>query len=253
MTQESLPLEERPATVLLIPSLGRGAEDFSEIVDGLKARGIKAVASEPPSASDVAKGDLGDLARWHFKEMKEVGIPVVVVGHAFGNWIARMCAVLFPQQVEGLVLLAAARREIAPQMRAEIDRCIDMARSAAERLESLRSAYFAPGSDASVWLDGWDPQLAHAQRQAVARSDRTLWWDGGGTVPILDVQAQEDRISAFERRNELRDELGVRVEVAVVENAGHALLPENPRAVAALVAQFVTVLARDRHENTDPA
>jgi hypothetical protein len=39
--------------------------------------------------------------------------------------------------------------------------------------------------------------------------------------------------------NELRDELGSRVTVAVIRDASHALLPEQPRAVVEAIVAWV--------------
>ena len=40
----------------------------------------------------------------------EGGGPAVMVGHAFGNWVARMTAVDYPDLVRGVVIVAAAAK-----------------------------------------------------------------------------------------------------------------------------------------------
>ena len=42
--------------------------------------------------------------------------------------------------------------------------------------------------------------------------------------------------------NELRDELGDRVSVAVIRDASHALLPEQPHAVVEAIARWIRAL-----------
>lgn len=238
------------STLLLIPSLGRGAEDFAGIAGLLSARGHRIVSPEPfglAAGEDLGAADLETLARHMLAALGPDDGPVVVVGHAFGNWVARMAAVLRPDCVAGVVLLAAARRVIPPAIRPSIDGSFDLARADSERLMHLRNAYFAPGNDASVWLGGWHPALAAGQRAAAARSDRSLWWDAGGIVPILDVQASADRIAPAEQMNQLRDELGARVASLVIENAGHALLPEQPEAVAEAIDAFAHRVTLEKH------
>ena len=58
-------------------------------------------------------------------------------------------------------------------------------------------------------------------------------------VPLLDLQADNDPFHPIERMNELRDELGDRVSVAVIGDASHALLPEQPTAVVDAIVAWV--------------
>ena len=54
---------------------------------------------------------------------------------------------------------------------------------------------------------------------------------------VLDLQAESDPFKPPEKRNEMKDEFGDRVTVAIVPGASHALIPEQPKAVVdALVA-----------------
>ena len=147
-----------------------------------------------------------------------------------------MTAVDFPDHVRGVVIAAAAAKVYAPELTVMVTTSGDLSRSEADRLAALRYAFFAPGNDPRVWLDGWHPGVRDAQRKAVAAVPQSAWWSGG-TAPLLDLQAEHDPFKPAEKRNELRDEFGERVSIAVIPNASHALIPENPNAVvAALVA-----------------
>ena len=44
--------------------------------------------------------------------------------------------------------------------------------------------------------------------------------------------------------NELREELGERVTIAVIPNASHALIPEQPAAVVAAIVAWMRTLLR---------
>lgn len=236
---------ERGATLLLAPSLGRGAEDFTTVAAGLQSLGHRVVAPDPFGLSvdeDIASANLETLASHLLNAAPQDGGPLVVVGHAFGNWVARMTAVMCPERVAAVVLLAAARRVIPAQIKPSIDGSFDPRLSGEVRLRHLQRAYFAPGQDARPWLAGWHPELAAAQRLAAARSDRARWWHAGGVVPILDVQAADDAIAPASQAMELRDELGDRVSVVIIDNAGHALLPEQPAQVTEAIDAFVRQL-----------
>ena len=229
-------------TLLLAPSLGRGAGDFSVVASNLRALGHTVLAPEPYgmlAGEDLAGADLETLARHLLAAAPQDGSRLVTVGHAFGNWVARMAAVLAPERVVGVVLLAAAQRVIPAGIKPSIDASHDLALSDHERLAHLQRAYFAAGNDARAWLDGWYPSLVAGQRAAASRSDRAKWWDAGGAVPILDVHAAGDAIAPAANAMELRNEIGERVTTVTIENAGHALLPEQPDEVARAIDGFV--------------
>jgi pimeloyl-ACP methyl ester carboxylesterase len=232
---------EQGGSLLLAPSLGRGAEDFAEVAGLLREQDFHVISPEPfglAASENLEAADLEVLARHLLAAAPEDG-KIIVIGHAFGNWVARMAAVLAPERVCGVVLLAAARRVIPTEIKSSIDGSFKAALTDEERLAHLRRAYFAPGNDARVWLHGWHPDMAAGQRRAAARSDRAIWWHAGGTVPILDVQAADDAIAPASAASELRDELGGRVTTVTIKNAGHALLPEQPQAVVRAIVDFV--------------
>ena len=62
---------------------------------------------------------------------------------------------------------------------------------------------------------------------------------GAGAAPILDLQAALDPFKPVEKRQELRDQLGDRVSVVLIEDASHALIPEQPEAVVAALAEWM--------------
>jgi pimeloyl-ACP methyl ester carboxylesterase len=228
--------------LLLVPSLGRGAEDFSVLAAKLRRLGHTVLAPEPfgmRATENLADASLETLGQHLLDLAPRDDTVLVVIGHAFGNWVARMAAVLCPQRVVAVVLLAAARRVIPADIRPSIDGSFDPTLSDGERLRHLQRAYFAPANNAHVWLTGWHPALAAGQRAAAARSDRARWWHAGGVVPILDVQAAQDAIAPAAQAMELRSELGPRVTTITIDNAGHALLPEQPTQVAEAINAFV--------------
>jgi pimeloyl-ACP methyl ester carboxylesterase len=110
-----------------------------------------------------------------------------------------------------------------------------------ERLVALRSAFFAPGHDPTVWLKGWHPEIRDAQRAAAAAVKQDEWWSGG-TVPLLDLQAANDPFKPESKRNEMKDEFGSRVTVMVIPNASHALIPEQPKAVVEALSRWIKSL-----------
>lgn len=230
--------------LLLIPSLGRGQEDFDGIAPALIAAGLRLIRPEPrgigrsapltPAATlhDMA-ADVACVLEWSGAD------PALVAGHAAGNWVARVLAHDRPELVRGLALLAAVTSaEIDPAISHAISSSFDMSLSDAERLAHLQRAYFAPGHDASVWLAGWHPEVSRAQRAARAATRDRAWLRAAERHPLLYLAAGEDAIAPPPSEAELQASLGPLARRAVVARAGHALLPEQPAAVVEALVGF---------------
>jgi pimeloyl-ACP methyl ester carboxylesterase len=170
--------------------------------------------------------------------IRHYGVPAVIVGHAFGNWVARTTATDHPELVRGVVIAAAAAKTYPGELSVAVTKSGDMSLPKEERLKYLRGTFFAPGNDPAIWLDGWHAEASEAQRLAALATKQAEWWSAGN-VPLLDLQADNDPFHPIERKNELRDELGDRVSIAVIRNASHALLPEQPAAVVDAIVAWV--------------
>jgi len=226
--------------ILLLASLGRGAEDFAEVAPLIAAEGFEVICPDPrgigASTGPMAGLTLYDLAA-DAASLLGPG-PVIVAGHAFGNWVARALAVVRPAQVKAVALLAASiTTALDPAIRASIDGSFDPTLTEAERLAHLQRGYFAPGHDARVWLQGWHPAVAAMQRAATAATD-DRWRRVADRVPTLYLAAEQDFIAPVPTLAQLRAALGEQVTLATVADAGHALLPEQPAATAAAVVAF---------------
>jgi pimeloyl-ACP methyl ester carboxylesterase len=222
--------------VVLLPSRGRGAEDFDPLVPYFVKAGYRVVTPQPRGIGKTTGAMSGitlhDLATDIAAVIRsEGGKPALVVGHAFGNWVARMTGVDHPELVRGVVIVAAAAKKYPKGLSEHVDRSAELSLPDEERLKSIGYAFFAPGHDARVWLNGWYPEVSESQRLAGKATKQSDWWSGG-SVPLLDLQAEKDLFKPVETRGEMRDEFGPRVTVKVIPNAGHALVPEQPAAVA---------------------
>jgi pimeloyl-ACP methyl ester carboxylesterase len=234
--------------LVLIPSLGRGQEDYDGIAPLLLAAGLRLVRPEPRGigrSAPLAPGaSLHDMAADVAAAMEALGVgPSLVTGHAAGNWVARILAHDRPEKVRGVALLASVTGTATdPEITRAITASFDTSRPDAERLEHLQRAYFAPGHDARVWLPGWHPQVALAQRAARDATSDRAWLRAAERHPLLYVAAAEDAIAPPPTEAELQATLGRLARLVVVERAGHALLPEQPEAVARALVGFAREL-----------
>lgn len=234
--------------VVMFPSLGRGATDFDDIAQRIAAAGFRVLCPQPRglggSTGPLNNITLHDYARDVAAVVKhDGGGRTVVAGHAFGNFVARTTAADFPDMVRAVVLLAATHTwPLSPALRDSINKCHQMDLPESVRLKHLQHVFFAPSSDARVWLEGWDEHVMHAERDATEATPKPEWWTAG-TAPVLDVLALNDPLSPPDSVTCYRDQWGAdRVTLARIDNAAHALLPEQPAAVAAAIIDYMKKL-----------
>ena len=162
-----------------------------------------------------------------------------IIGHAFGNRLARMFTADHPERVATLTLLAAGGYvPIEPSIDHSLLSCFDESLAPSEHLEHVRRAFFADGNDPSVWSGGWMPTVARYQRGAVVRTDRTVWWDAVASR-VLVVQAFHDAIAVPENGRRYVADHGDCATLVEISGAGHAMLPERPDEIAAVVVEFL--------------
>jgi pimeloyl-ACP methyl ester carboxylesterase len=240
----------RGPTIVLLPSLGRGATDFDPIAERLELAGFRVLRPQPRgighSVGSMASMTLHDCAEDIAAVIGHAcSVAVIVAGHAFGNRVARMLATDRPDLVCGVVLIAAnvGKAPSPPKVREAIRNSADPSLPAPVRMDALRFAFFAPGNDASVWLTGWHPEVLAAQRIAGDRTSREEDY-AGGTAPILYLQPAHDPLAHVEDAVLFKREIGDRVTVEIVPHASHAAITEQPETIAKAIEQFARTIYR---------
>ena len=240
-------IEGEGPSLVVLPSYGRdGFKDFDEFTDRLVHHGLQVVRPQPRgiagSQGPLHGIDLTSLAADVAAVIEAVaGGRAIVLGHAFGSFVARVLSVERPDTVRGVILAAASATVVAPDINATPFIAGDPTRPEQERLAALRKAFFAPDHDPGIWLDGWYPTALAAQHEAVKRTILAPYWFGG-RAPLLEIIPRHDPFKPEERWSELRDKVGDRATTVVVENAAHALFPEQPGRVAELVLEWIEKL-----------
>jgi pimeloyl-ACP methyl ester carboxylesterase len=235
-------------TVVLLPSSLRDSEDFDELAARMAAAGFKVLRPQPRGMG-ASRGPMHDLSLHVLAAdvaatVRQLGDGrAVLVGHAFGHFVARVTDLDHPQRVRGIVIAGAAARTFPPGVAPSLAIASDPTQAREARLRGLRHAFFAPGNDPTPWLEGWHPTLREAYRQAGAVPAKEVWWPVSH-APILDLQGADDPWRPPATRNELKDALGDKVMVQVVPRASHALIPEQPDAVARAIVDWIATLPR---------
>ena len=107
-----------------------------------------------------------------------------------------------------------------------------------ERLDTLRHAFFAPGHDARPWRSGWYPATLQIER-AAARTVPAATYRACGRAAILEIFGALDSFKPRSSWPELRDQRGDKVTATVIEDASHALFPEQPDTVSQAILAFL--------------
>jgi pimeloyl-ACP methyl ester carboxylesterase len=230
--------------VVLIASLGRGASDFADLAARLAAAGFCALAPEPrgvgASSSPLEGSTMADLADDVATVITALADgTATVVGHAFGNRVARMVATRHPDVVESVILLACGglippSAEVTTAMTSVFDTSLDRA----ARLDAVARAFFAPGNDPSPWEGGWHAETAAAEIAATAGTPVEDWWMAG-SADVLVIQPAADVVAVPQNAVRIVEMLGERASLVTISHAGHALLPEQPASVAAEVLAWL--------------
>jgi pimeloyl-ACP methyl ester carboxylesterase len=232
-----------PALVLL-PGLGRAAQDLDPLAARLAEAGYQVIQPEPrgigKSTGALDGLTLHDLARDVAAVIEAFGEKAVtIIGHAFGNRIARTVAADRPDLVARVALLGCSGKvqpspEIAEAIR--LAQAVDTPHDI--RAAAVRAAWFGPGRDVGVWMDGWSQPAMKAYLAAAAATAITDWWTAGA-ARVLIIQGLADVSAPPENGRLLKAEIGARAELVELAGIGHALPVEAPEPVAEAILAYL--------------
>ncbi len=240
--------------VLLLASLGRSVADFNPLVGALNTAGYRTIAVESrlvgvsTQRSDGKQTDLFTLADDAVTAMIADGATgddlAFAIGHAFGNRVARAVATRYPDNVGGLVLIAAGgaqKLQSGQRVVEALQNCFKWFLPPPKRLAEIKYAFFAdPNPVPPSWVNGWYAPAAALQVAAVQYTPLADWEAAGDRAPMLVLQGAQDRIAPAKTTSDLlKASYPNRVHVVSIGPAGHALLPEQPDQIAASIIEFL--------------
>lgn len=182
---------EHGETLVLQASYARSGSDFNELVAHLNRAGYRTLIMQArgvdgtglPSLRTTLFDYADDLAA--VISVEGIRQPFTMIGHAFGNRIARAFSSRHPDSVRSLVLLAAGDSAPPPEVRNAIFKILVKIWPESSRSTALHQAFFAPGNQAPrYWVKGWYPRAGLAQGRATATT-KADQWAHGGTAEML--------------------------------------------------------------------
>ena len=233
--------------IVLLPSLGRDSEEFDPVAERIAAAGFRVLRPQPRgyggSVGRMTALSLHSLAKDLAAVIQhEDSGPAILAGHAFGHFVAKMTAVDFPQLTRAVILIGAAQKTPDPEVKKSVEIATDPTQPEAERLKHLKLVFFAPGNDPTPWLSGFHTEVRGVEIFARDSTPQAEYWSAG-TAPILDIQGADDPYRPLASRDELVKEFGAkRVKTVLVPHAAHALIVEQPRAVADAIISYARAL-----------
>jgi pimeloyl-ACP methyl ester carboxylesterase len=231
--------------VVLLANAGCSTGYFCDLARVLAAGGLQTISVNMRGVGE-SRGPLDgitvhDLAADVAGVLEAVDCgPAHLVGHAFGNRVARCLAVDRPSLVRSVTLLAAGGL-IGPAtpLGTSFRNATEVKMNGSDCVTVLGARWLSPASDPKILaqVECWPAvHLAHlATSRGMALQD---WW-GAGTAPLLVIQGLDDEAAPPGNGHALREQFGERVRVIDLPRAGHFLLLEQPEAVTRAVAEFV--------------
>lgn len=165
----------------------------------------------------------------------------ILVGHAYGNRLARYYASQYPAKVSALILMAVGGQRPIPFLaKVGMASCTFTSLPDWWRRNEIARVFFA--QDHAVpdyWLYGWNRQVGMLQMAAVHNTTAQWQWVFPG--PVLVFQGVDDKIAPVQDAGLLAQQhlpLGTRVHLLY---AGHAQLPEQHDEIVRVVCHFLRV------------
>ena len=226
------------AHLVLLPGLNNTAAVFDEVAAALPAT-IKAHCPDLPALTTVEA--LADAV------LADAPARFWLGGFSFGGYVAMAVLAKAPERVLGIALICSSpKADTAAQAARRLDAIAAVEKGGYEETAASSTVPFHPDSlkrpellarrREIVRAYGVERYIAHCYA-CIERPDRTALLDG--QWPTLLVTASHDSVVPVAGVRSLADQVDGS-EFAQIEGAGHLLPLEQPQALAAVLAEWIS-------------
>jgi pimeloyl-ACP methyl ester carboxylesterase len=233
--------------VVLLANAGCSIGYLDDLASTLAACGLQAICINMrgvgESCGSLEDATLHDLAADVAGAIEVLGCgPAHLIGHAFGNRIARCLAADCPSLVRKVVVLAAGGL-ITPStsLGTAARNATEVKMNGSDCVTMLGMRWLSPASDPRILsaVECWP--AVHIAHLGTCRNEPLDEWWSAGAAPLLVVEGLDDQAAVPGNGYALREQLGERVRVVDLPRAGHFMVLEQPEAVARAVVEFLGV------------
>ena len=237
--------------IILLPGGSLTVDYMDGLAKELAEAGYQTVSVNPRGAGNSTGTSnnvtLHDLANDVAGVIRDLNAgSVTVVGHAFGNRVARMLDADHPELVDSVILLAAGGKVPGTP---EADNALKVIFSAdATETERQTAMTYMVGDPKDAKAAGDILRSSHApgagpiQYSAAVGAKLEEWWAPPGNSRYLILQGSLDQAAPARNGELLKEDLGERAKLVSVEGAGHLMLITQPDKCSQEITSFL-------HEN----
>ncbi|KAJ5373165.1 alpha/beta fold family hydrolase [Penicillium concentricum] len=215
-------------TVVLLPSYGRdGGDDYNYFTNQLVSARYLVLRPHPrgtfESTSPMINVSLADLAADIAAVIDNLGGgKAVVIGHAFGTFLAQVTSVIYPEKIPAIVVAAPGGIDLPTGVAQLPFVAGNTSLPLSKRLEALY-----------VWHEGRYPDVLAMEYTAVKKygSLKRYWASGDNTQVLESSRGSQWNVSSTRYPE--------RATSVVIADAAHALFPEQPRAIVEVVLPWL--------------
>ena len=234
--------------VVMLPGGSLSVVYMKNLADALSSAGSRVIRVNPRMAGkSTGSGDgvtLHTLAEDVAGVIQALGLENVhILGHAFGNRVARCLAADHPELIKTVILLAAGGK-IPPKPDAQkaLQTIFDPNATDSEYLAAMHYMVGDPADSEIAWAalkPSRAPQAAPIQAGTAKNTPLEDWWAPPGDAPYLVLQGTHDQAAPPENGVLLKQDLGDRVTLIPFEGAGHLMLVTRADKVAQAIIDFL--------------
>jgi pimeloyl-ACP methyl ester carboxylesterase len=227
--------------IVLLPGGGMNVEYMESLSKEIALEGYRVISVNPRGAgastnrsASASLHDLSDDVAGVIRQLNNG--PVTIVGHAFGNRVARMLASDHPELVNKVVLLAAGGKVSPTPEASEAMKIIFDSKTSEEAF--LKSMTYMVGDPKDAKMAGEilnfsrAPNAGPIQYAAAASSKIEDWWAPVGKSKFLILQGNRDQAAPPKNGYLLKEDLADRAILVSIEGAGHLMLITQPEKCA---------------------